>query len=50
MIKVTNIVALLIAPMLAKNELDLTYKIIIFAVIVVAIIIYALISGQKAKN
>jgi K(+)-stimulated pyrophosphate-energized sodium pump len=50
MIKVTNIVALLIAPALAKNELDLTYKIVIFAVIVVAIIAYALISGQKAKS
>lgn len=49
MIKVTNIVALLIAPILAKGELSLTVRLIIAGVVVIGIAVYSFISGQKNK-
>ncbi len=49
MIKVTNIIALLIAPILAKNELSLTVKLIIGGVVVLALIGYSVYTSHKNK-
>lgn len=49
MIKVTNIIALLIAPVLAKGELSLMVKLIVGAVVVIALIVYSIYTGRKNK-
>lgn len=49
MIKVVNIIALLIVPLIVK-DISLTVKIVIVAVVVIAAVAYGMFSGKKART
>jgi K(+)-stimulated pyrophosphate-energized sodium pump len=49
MIKVVNIIALLIVPLI-QNDISLTVKIVIAAVVVIAAVAYGLFSGKSATK
>ncbi len=49
-IKVVNIIALLIAPIIVKTEIDSTWKIVVVAVLLVVIAFLVIFSGRPVKE
>ncbi len=49
-IKVVNIIALMIAPMLAKSEGSLTMKVVVVGIVVIAFAAYALFGTKKSVS
>jgi K(+)-stimulated pyrophosphate-energized sodium pump len=49
-IKVVNIIALIIAPILVKSEITLTAKVVIVAMVVIALAAYAIFGTKKIQS